>query len=440
MTRARLDGLYFLLIASVMFVLLGAVLEEGSSVHMEDYRAMYFSARCLMQHCDPYREGDVLRVYRAEGGDYPSDSSIDRQIGTRYAYLPTAFCLALPFAMLPWGPAHLLWMALTMGSLILASFLIWNIGADYAPIFSGVLIGFLLANSEVVVVFGNSAGIVVSLCIVAVWCFLRERFVPAGILCLAIGLATKPQDAGVVWLYFLLAGGVYRKRALQALLTAVALSLPGVLWVWHLSPRWIQELHFNILAFSAYGGTNDPRASSMGPKGVLDLQTVISVFRNDPRIYNPASYLICGLLLLAWIFVTVRSRPSRARVWLALAAISALSMLPVYHRQYDAKLLLLTVPACAMLWAEGGKIGRLALLVNAAGLVVTGDLAWVFFVALIRSLHLPATGLPWQILLAALIVAAPITLLVMSVFYLWVYARSGRHPAERGDGVGPAGG
>jgi len=82
----------------------------------------------------------------------------------------------------------------------------------------------------------------------------------------------------------------------------------------------------------------------MGPKGVLDLQTVISVFRNDPRIYNPASYLICGLLLLAWIFVTVRSRPSRARVWLALAAISALSMLPVYHRQYDAKLLLLTVP------------------------------------------------------------------------------------------------
>ena len=142
--------------------------------------------------------------------------------------------------MLPWGPAHLLWMALTMGSLILASFLIWNIGADYAPIFSGVLIGFLLANSEVVVVFGNSAGIVVSLCIVAVWCFLRERFVPAGILCLAIGLATKPQDAGVVWLYFLLAGGVYRKRALKTLLALVALRLPVVLWVWHVSPHWMQ--------------------------------------------------------------------------------------------------------------------------------------------------------------------------------------------------------
>jgi hypothetical protein len=298
-----------------------------------------------MQHCDPYREGDVLRVYRAEGGDYPSDSSIDRQIGTRYAYLPTAFCLALPFAMLPWGPAHLLWMALTMGSLILASFLIWNIGADYAPIFSGVLIGFLLANSEVVVVFGNSAGIVVSLCIVAVWCFLRERFVPAGILCLAIGLATKPQDAGVVWLYFLLAGGVYRKRALKTLLALVALSLPVVLWVWHVSPHWMQELYSNILALSAHGGLNDPGPSSASPHGLgmmINLQTAISVFLDDPRIYNLATSLVCAPLLLAWAFVTLRSRPSPRRTWLGLAAIATLSLLPIYHRQYDAKLLLLT--------------------------------------------------------------------------------------------------
>ena len=154
---------------------------------------------------------------------------------------------------------------------------------------------------------------------------------------------------------------------------------------------------------------------------ITSLQTAISYFRDDPRIYNLVSYLVCGVLLLAWGVRSLRSRFSQRGAWLALAAVVPLTLLVIYHRAYDARLLLLTVPACAMLWAEGGKIGRLALLVNAAGLVVTGDLAWVFFVALIRSLHLPATGLPWQILLAALIVAAPITLLVMSVFYLWVY-------------------
>ncbi len=100
--------------------------------------------------------------------------------------------------MLPWGPARILWMTLTVGSLIFASVLIWNLSVDFAPLVSGVLIGFLLANSEVLVITGNAAGIAISLCVVAVWCFLRERFVLAGILCLAISLAVKPQDAGMV--------------------------------------------------------------------------------------------------------------------------------------------------------------------------------------------------------------------------------------------------
>jgi hypothetical protein len=89
---------------------------------------------------------------------------------------------------------------------------------------------------------------VVSLSAVAVWCFLRERFVLAGILCLAVALAVKPQDSGLVWLYFLRAGGVYRKRALQTLLATAVLSLPGVLWVWHASPHWFAEWQSNVAA------------------------------------------------------------------------------------------------------------------------------------------------------------------------------------------------
>jgi hypothetical protein len=303
---------------------------------------------------------------------------------------------------------------------------VWNLGANYAPILSGVLIGFLLANSEVLVIKGMCAGIAVSLCVVAVWCFLREQFVPAGILCLAVSLAVKPQDAGLVWLYFLLAGGVYRKRALQTLLTTVVLSLPTVLWVWRVAPNWMQEWHSYFLASPLQSSINDPGPASTGGHGlamVISLQTIISVFRDDPRIYNPVSYLICALLLLVWAFVTLRSRPSPERAWLALAAIAALSMLPVYHRLYDAKLLLLTVPACAMLWAEGGLTGRLALLVNSAAFVLTGDLPWAIVLGLISHLHLPATALTKQMLIAVQVFPAPLILLITGIFYLWVYAR-----------------
>ena len=433
MTNARLDGLRFMLLGCLTFILLGTAMEETSDARMKDFRAIYISTRCLMQHSDPYRESEVLRVSRAEGTIYPSDTGMGQQIITRSMYLPSTFSFAVPFAMLPWGPAHLLWMALTMGSLIFASFLMWNVGANYAPVLSGALIGFLLANSEVVIIFGNTAGLAVSLCVVAVWCFLCERFVPAGIVCLAISLAIKPHDAGLVWLYFFLAGGVFRKRAWQTLLATVALSLPGVLWAWRVSPHWMQELHSNIQAFAVHGGLCDPSPASMGPHGLgamINLQTAFSIFRDDPHFYNLASYLVCTPLLLVWAFVALRSRPSPARAWISLAAIATLTMLPIYHRQYDAKLLLLTVPACAMLWSEGGLIRWFALAVNSASLVWTADIPWMILGGFIKSLRLSETGHSGQILRSAMAFPAPFLLLAMSIFYLWVYVSRSSAAAE----------
>jgi hypothetical protein len=430
MTRARLDGLYLLLLGAAVFSLMSVVLQNAVPMPLTDFRALYYPSRCLLQHHDPYMQSEVLRIYRAEGGDHASDTAETRQVATQNPYPPTAFTFTVPFAMLPWGPAKMLWTLLSMGSLIFASLLIWGLGADYAPILSGALIGFLLANSEVLIITGNAAGIAISLCAVAVWCFFRERFVPAGILCLAASLALKPHDAGLVWLYLLLAGGVYRKRALQTLVATIAMSLPGVLWVWLTAPHWMGEMYSNLLAYTVHNGLNDPRNASMGPEGIIDLQTNLSVLWNDPRFYNLASYLICLPLLLVLAFVTLRSRPSPKRAWLALAAVAALSLLPIYHRQIDARLLLLAVPACAMLWAEGGRIGRLALLVTAMGFIVTADLPWIIVFALIRHLHLTSAGLPWQF---ERVLPVPSILLAMSVFYLWVYTRSARHPAERED-------
>jgi len=426
MTKARLDGLYLMLLGSVVFVLLSVALQNTAGAPLEDFKAHYYPARTLIQHGDPYMESEVLRVYRAEGGEHASDTAKMRLVATRFEYPPSVFTFTVPFAMLPWGPAHMVWTAITIGGLIFASFTVWKFGAANSPIVSGALVGFLLANSEVLIITGNAAGIVISLCVLSVCWFLGERFTLAGILCLAVGLAVKPQIAGPVWLYFLLAGGVHRKRALQALLATVALSLPAVLWVWHLAPHWMQEMHSNMLAFSARGGLSDPGPASSGAHGlamVISLQAAVSFFCDDPRVYDTASYLICAPLALAWVFATLRSRFSPERAWLGMAAMSALTMLPVYHRQYDSKLLLLTIPACAMLWAEGGLTGWLALGVTTAGLVLNGDIPWAILLAGIGKLHLPATGISSKIVTGVQVFPAPLILLAVGVFYLWIYAR-----------------
>jgi len=106
-------------------------------------------------------------------------------------------------------------------------------------------------------------------------------------------------------------------------------------------------------------------------------------------------------------FVVLRLRPSGRRAWFGLAAIAALSLLPVYRRQTDTKLLLLTVPACAMLWAEGGLTGCLAVLVNIAGFALRGDFTWVFFLALINRLNLSTIGVSGQLLTAVQVFPVP---------------------------------
>jgi hypothetical protein len=430
MTRTRRIGLFWLLLCSGIFVVWGSVIEHASPGRMTDFNAVYYGARCVIQHSDPYKAGEFLRVYQVDGGKIPSGPIMSRSFLRAVPVcinLPTSLFFIAPFTMLAWGPAHVLWMILEAGCLIFAAFLMWNLAGNYAPGISLFLICILLANSEGLFQSGNLAGITISLCIVAVWCLLNERFIPAGILCLAVSLVLKPHDTGLVWLYFLLAGALYRRRALQTLVVVLVLCLPAILWVSHVAPHWIQELHSNILSTSAHGDLNDPGPATLigndNPASIIDLQSVISVFRDDPRIYNPVSYLVCGALMLAWSIKTLRARFSTASAWLALAAIAPLTLLVTYHRPYDTKLLLLSVPACAMLWAEGGPIGWIALVVNTVGVVFTGDIPLAILAILTKNLHADTTGLPGKMLTVVLTRPVPLVLLAMGIFYLWVYVR-----------------
>jgi hypothetical protein len=425
-------ALALILLCSGISILWGFALWHTSSGGV-GFRAVYYGTRCLLQHRNPYRQSELEAVYRAEGGERPTESLQDRQVVTLYVNLPTTFLLIAPLAMLPWWAAQFLWMTLVAGAFILGGFLMWNLGASYASRVSLFLVCLLLVNCEIIFGVGNTAGIVVGLCVVAVWCFLKERFVPAGILCMAVSLAIKPHDAGLVWLFFLLAGGVYRKRALQALLVTVVLGLAAFLWVSHVAPPWMHDWQSNLTAISARGGLNDPGPATV--RGltagmVIDLQAAVSIFRDDPRFYNPVSYLVCGALLLVWSARTFRSRGSQARDWLALAAIVPLTMLITYHRPYDAKLLLLTVPACAMLWAKGGPVGWIALMANTAGIMFTGDIPLSILILLTKNLRLGTTGIVEQILTVVLTRPASLILLAMGIFYLWAYVRSTVPDAE----------
>jgi hypothetical protein len=426
MTKARLDGLLLILLGSVLFVLAGAGIAYFNFLGLIDFKEFYNASRCLIQHRDPYMQSDLTAIRREEEGNRtfaPGEQRWLHDSAHATPNFPATFLLVAPLAVLPWKLAGTIWMILTAGCFALGSFLMWDAGAEFAPRLAGALVFLFLVNSEMLLALGNTAGLVVGLSLIAVWCFLGNRFVLIGVLCMTIALALKPHDVGLVWLYCLLAGSTLRKRALQTLAMVAVLAVSAALWVSRVAPNWIRELVSNQAAITSRGGLDDPGPSSGGAYGVnaiVNLQTIVSRIWDNPHFYNPVVYAICGALLLVGLRKTLRTPFSTRMAWFALAAIAPLSMLFVYHRCYDARLLLLTVPACAALWKDGGSLAWSALLLNLAAILFTGDVFWIAFFQFTRY---SGASLAFGVL------PAPLILLAVSVFYLWVFVRQAPEPS-----------
>lgn len=436
MSLERQDGARLLLVGSAIFILFGIALEWISPLRMIDFKTIFYGARCVQLHRDPYLEREYLSVYQAVGGSLPSDPVAARGILSSVpvcVYPPSALFLVAPFARMPWSVAQALWMLLTAIGLPLAALLVWQVSAQYTARVPAALAFLILANSELLLVLGNAAGIVVSLCVIAVCCFMRGQFTRVGVVCLAVAILLKPQDAAFLWFYFLLAGGVQRKRALQAGAVALTLGIVAALWVGQVSPHWIGEMQPNLAALSAHGGLNDPGAASTGRYGldmVVSLQALFSVFRDDPHFYNLLSILVSSLLLLGWTAKMLRGGASPRQAWLAIAAIVALSMLPVYHRAHDARLLLLTLPACAQLWTRRSASRWWAVGLTGAAILCTGDLSVCVAILVMRSSAPTLVHLPAHAAITMVMLAAPLSLLAVSIFYLWIYMRTAAEPVD----------
>ena len=134
--------------------------------------------------------------------------------------------------------------------------------------------------------------------------------------------------------------------------------------------------------------------------------------------------------MIAWAIITLRSRITAERTILALAALTPLSLLPVYHHLYDAKLILLVLPALALLWTRRDRLARTAALLTAASIFFTGDISnWLVHRISLSFNAAPGTLAAW-FADALQVFPSPLILLATGLFYLWAYwstTRGDRH-------------
>lgn len=327
---------------------------------MHDFVVPYSGAKCLLLGCDPYDPIEVHQTFADAGGQ-----RVDRVdwAYTPPVYPPSTLIELLPFAILRYHAARLVWF-LVSTVVFLASFLLWAelVAPAYRPWMA--LLGAVLRVSKATA-FATDAGqasfIAVGLAVLALWCFIRGRYVLAGWVCLGIGMGLKPQLAGIVFLYLILRP-VFRRSAVKAAIIAIALLLIGAVWLRLPGPsgNWRTELSEQIRTSQQPGAINDPSAANFSSQEIVDAQAVWALVTRNPPTYNLLAYLLFGALLIPFAIRAAAGAETNTRVFTALGAIACIGMLPVYHRVYDLLLFTIAFPSLICFFVQGQKLRWIA--------------------------------------------------------------------------------
>ncbi len=337
----------------VLFAAGGARVIHSSN----DFVPVYTGARCLLDGCDPYDTTQLEQQFFQGGGlrgELPS-WQIDVPV-----YPPSTFLVLSPLALLQFPFARLVWFLLNGCLFVIAAGLVHSICPSSHRWLATVLVSFILVTAAILLVLAQPAVLAIALLAIGSYLFLRGRLLGLGAGLLMLSLAVKPQIGGFIVLYFL-AQRIYWRYAAVALAGAAAILLCAGLILGH-HPRsagWASTLRANLSATLSPGGSADPRPANHQAVGDENLQTLSSIFFADARRFNAVAYAVFLALLAAGILAARKTNAGLERHFLVLGALSVLTLMPVYHRFYDTRLLLLSIPAVVIVFGKRRLLGAL---------------------------------------------------------------------------------
>ena len=350
-TKPDLHLLILCIASVVLFAIGGARVFHASN----DFVPVYAGARCLLHGCNPYDPSQLEPEFFQAGGK-PSDLpswQIDVPV-----YPPSTFLVLSPLALLRFPVARLLWFLLNGCLFVTAAGLILSICPRSHRWLSTTLVSFFLVTAGILLVLGQPAVFAISLVIIGSCLFLRGDLVPLGAFLFLLSLALKPQIGGFLVVYFLVQR-IYWRYAASALAGAAVLLLCAGLILGHHphSAGWASTLRANLSATLSPGGSADPRPANRQAIGDENLQALTSIFVTRAGQFNAAAYAIFLGLFGAGIVGVLRANRGTELHLVALGALSILTLTPVYHRFYDTRLLLLSIPAVVIVFQKRRVLG-----------------------------------------------------------------------------------
>lgn len=319
-----------------------------------DLAIIYGSARAWLVGGNPYDAAAVARAWTGAGGPpewLPGQTTGGGVDAAVFLYPPTTFPLLAPLAVLPWRAAVVAWAAVSLAMWAAAAVCVAAVAGlrRGSAAWWGVMAGAAwLAPAATSLNVGQLALVTVGLVAVGRWSGERElseerRHGPRGAVCgILEGVATalKPQVAGLFLVYDagrLRWGRVAWGAAVIALAAVVGvgrMAAAGVPW-W---PSWRENLRNFTLA-----SNGDPTLANPIRHQIISLHEPLHAFTDNRPLVSAAVWGIVAGLSAAYFVLDLRRGRARGEgraELVSLSMVAVVSLMVVYHRFYDAALLI----------------------------------------------------------------------------------------------------
>jgi hypothetical protein len=312
-----------------------------------DFLSPYVQARIWLSGGDPYDARALVEHWPRDIAtpDFlkreAMDGSLARLHGVPSPYPITAFSLLVPVALLPWRIANLFWLGFEILSFLVLLVALLHITKAYvSKLRASLLVLAILPLAPIHTAFSVENIVIVAIALGTAAVLLEEKgYGLLAAVLLACGTAVKPTVALPFIGVFIL-----RRRWGSLLCTAalfVSAFLVAEIRMIASGTQWLASfLAVNWGMFSP-GGVNDFSSANPIRFDLVNLQVVLSQFVTSPQLAQYLSITVTLIALLLWLWF--RRRVPEQPVLLDVAIASLITLLPVYHRFYDASLLIFAV-------------------------------------------------------------------------------------------------
>jgi hypothetical protein len=344
-----------LFLSAAEFVVRGPVRFLSWVAEWNDLSQNYGASKLWLHGQSPSDPNNFVALWKHEVG-----SRLDlTDIRTHLAPPLGGLVVMAPIAVFPWKVAKILWLIVLLISFVAT---VWALtrtagfrwGDTRTLAFVAACLA--LAPFQTGIASGNQTILVVGLCMVAIWAAQNHHDIAAGIL-FGMACSMKPQIGAFLVLYYL----VRRRWQLfvTALGTTMGLVLVVVLYLWLRGASWIQDYLHNARGFVSANRIDDFSTANPARFALINLQVPMFSITGNPSSANLLAFVVSGCLLCGWLYFIAKNQ--KTPELLSLGAVSIIALLPVYHRFYDAALLV--VPLC---WCMTATCGRMRAIAKAA--------------------------------------------------------------------------